>query len=108
VLHPADPGEFRVFNQFTESFSVMELAELVQKAGVQAGLEVDIQPLDNPRVEAESHYYNPAHTKLLDLGLRPHLLSSELVGSMLSVIDRFRDRVIAPHIEPRDRWRPAT
>ena len=108
VLHPADPGEFRVFNQFTESFSVMELAELVQKAGVQAGLEVDIQPLDNPRVEAESHYYNPAHTKLLDLGLRPHLLSSELVGSMLSVIDRFRDRVIVEHIEPRDRWRPAT
>ena len=108
VLHPADPGEFRVFNQFTESFSVMELAELVQKAGVRAGLEVDIQPLDNPRVEAESHYYNPAHTKLLDLGLRPHLLSSELVGSMLSVIDRFRDRVIVEHIEPRDRWRPAT
>jgi UDP-sulfoquinovose synthase len=108
VLHPADPGEFRVFNQFTESFSVIELAELVQKAGVQAGLEVDIQPLDNPRVEAESHYYNPAHTKLLDLGLRPHLLSSELVGSMLSVIDRFRDRVIVEHIEPRDRWRPAT
>jgi UDP-sulfoquinovose synthase len=108
VLHPADPGEFRVFNQFTESFSVMELAEVVQKAGVQAGLEVDIQPLDNPRVEAEAHYYNPAHTKLLDLGLRPHLLSTELVGSMLSVIDRFRDRVIAEHIEPRDRWRPAT
>jgi UDP-sulfoquinovose synthase len=108
VLHPADPGEFRVFNQFTESFSVMELAEVVQKAGVQAGLEVDIQPLDNPRVEAEAHYYNPAHTKLLDLGLRPHLLSTELVGSMLSVIDRFRDRVIAEHIEPRDRWRPST
>src|SRR3954466_5902570 len=108
VLHPADPGEFRVFNQFTESFSVMELAEIVQKAGVQAGLDVGIQPLDNPRVEAEVHYYNPAHTKLLDLGLRPHLLSTELIGSMLSVIERFRDRVITEHIDPRDRWRPAT
>src|SRR3954447_398035 len=108
VLLPADPGEFRVFNQFSESFSVMELAEIVQKAGVQAGLDVGIQPLDNARVEAEVHYYNPAHTKLLDLGLRPHLLSTELVGSMLSVIERFRDRVITEHIDPRDRWRPAT
>jgi UDP-sulfoquinovose synthase len=87
---------------------VLELAELVRKAGVRAGFEVDIRSLDNPRVEAETHYYNPAHTKLLDLGLRPHLLSAELVGSMLSVIDRFRDRVIEEHIEPQDRWRPTT
>ena len=56
VLHPADPGEFRVFNQFTESFSIMELAELVQKAGVRAGFDVEIRPLDNPRVESEAHY----------------------------------------------------
>jgi UDP-sulfoquinovose synthase len=108
VLHPADPGEFRVFNQFTESFSIMELAEIVQKTGVRAGLDVEISPLENPRVEAEAHYYNPAHTKLLDLGLKPHLLSTELVGSMLSVIERFRDRVITEHIVPQDRWRPAT
>jgi UDP-sulfoquinovose synthase len=108
VLHPAEPGEFRVFNQFTESFSIMELAEIVQKAGVRAGFDVEIRPLDNPRVEAEAHYYNPAHTKLLDLGLKPHLLSTELVGSMLSVIERFRNRVITEHIVPQDRWRPAT
>jgi UDP-sulfoquinovose synthase len=107
VLHPADVGELRVFNQFTESFSIMELAELVQKAGAKYGLDVEIQPVDNPRVEREDHYYNPAHTKLLDLGLRPHLLSAELVASMFSVIERFQDRVIRDHILPRDRWRPS-
>jgi UDP-sulfoquinovose synthase len=107
VEHPADAGELRVFNQFTESFSIMELAELVQKAGAKYGLDVEIQPVDNPRVEREDHYYNPAHTKLLDLGLRPHLLSAELVESMFSVIDRFQDRVIRDHILPRDRWRPS-
>ena len=106
VEHPADPGEFRVFNQFTESFSILDLAELVQKAGAEVGLDVAIGALDNPRVESEEHYYNPAHTKLLDLGLRPHLLSAELVESMFSVIDRFKDRVIVDHILPRDRWRP--
>jgi UDP-sulfoquinovose synthase len=107
VMHPADFGELRVFNQFTESFSIMELAELVQKAGAAVGLDVAIQPVDNPRVEQEQHYYNPAHTKLLDLGLRPHLLSAELVESMFSVIERFRDRVIEDHILPQDRWRPS-
>jgi UDP-sulfoquinovose synthase len=106
VTHPAEAGEFRVFNQFTESFSVLDLAELVQKAGAEVGLDVAIGAVDNPRVEQEEHYYNPAHTKLLDLGLRPHLLSAELVESMFSVIARFKDRVIPDHILPRDRWRP--
>ena len=106
VLHPAEPGEFRVFNQFTESFSVLDLAELVQKAGAEVGLDVVIGAVDNPRVEQEEHYYNPAHTKLLDLGLRPHLLSAELVESMFSVIARFKDRANPDHILPRDRWRP--
>jgi len=107
VEHPADVGEYRVFNQFTESFSVLDLAELVQKAGAEYGIDVTIDEVLNPRVELEEHYYNPTHTKLLDLGLRPHLLSTELVESMFSVIERFRDRVVADHILPRDRWRPA-
>jgi UDP-sulfoquinovose synthase len=106
VENPAAAGEFRVFNQFTESFSILDLAELVQKAGAEVGLDVEIGAVENPRVELEEHYYNPTHTKLLDLGLRPHLLSAVLVESMFSVIDRFKDRVIPDHILPRDRWRP--
>jgi UDP-sulfoquinovose synthase len=106
VLHPAQPGEFRVFNQFTEQFSVSQLAELVQKAGAEIGMEVAVHPIENPRVEAEQHYYNAAHTKLLDLGLRPHLLDETLIESMFATIERFKDRVIVDHILPRDRWRP--
>jgi UDP-sulfoquinovose synthase len=106
VLHPAEPGEFRVFNQFTEQFSVSQLAELVQKAGAEIGMEVSVHQIDNPRVEAEEHYYNAAHTKLLDLGLRPHLLDETLIESMFATIERFKDRVIDDHILPRDRWRP--
>jgi UDP-sulfoquinovose synthase len=106
VLNPADRGEFRVFNQFTEQFSVMELAEIVQRAGKDHGLEVRIEPIENPRLELEEHYYNAAHTKLLDLGLQPHFLSETLVESMFGVIERYRDRVISDAILPRDRWRP--
>ena len=106
VANPAAPGEYRVFNQFTEQFSIVELAELVQRAGKEYGLEVEVRHLDNPRVEAEEHYYRAAHTKLLDLGLRPHLLSETLIESMFAAIERYRDRVIPDRIDPAIRWRP--
>jgi UDP-sulfoquinovose synthase len=108
VMNPAQTGEFRVFNQFTEQFSILQLAELVQKAGAEVGIDVDVDPIENPRFELEEHYYNAVHTKLLDLGLKPHLLNEALVESMFGWIDRYKDRVIAEHILPRDRWRPAT
>jgi UDP-sulfoquinovose synthase len=107
VANPPKQGEFRVFNQFTEQFSVSDLARLVEAAGREYGLEVEVAPIDNPRVEMEEHYYNARHTKLMDLGLQPHLLSETLIESMFSVIERCKDRVIVDHILPRDRWRPA-
>jgi UDP-sulfoquinovose synthase len=105
VLNPPAPGEYRVFNQFTEQFSVLELAEHVRRAGAEVGIEVRVDHLDNPRVELEEHYYNATHTKLLDLGLRPHLLSETLIETMLETITRYRDRVILDHIMPATRWR---
>jgi UDP-sulfoquinovose synthase len=106
VTHPAEPGEYRVFNQFTEQFAIWELAELVEKAGAEVGIDVVVRSIDNPRVELEEHYYNASHTKLLDLGLKPHLLNETLIESIFSTIQRFKGRVIEDHILPRDRWRP--
>jgi len=74
VANPADRGEFRVFNQFTEQFTVTELAELTKRAAETVGLDVTIDHFPNPRVELEEHYYNATNTKLHDLGLQPHLL----------------------------------
>ena len=105
--NPAEAGEFRVFNQFTEQFSVLELAELVKQAGEHLGYSVEIQHVDNPRVEKEEHYYNAIHTKLLDLGLEPTLLGEELVESMIHVIERHKGRAIEAAIDPRTRWNPA-
>jgi UDP-sulfoquinovose synthase len=105
ALNPPRPGEYRVFNQFTEQFSVLELAEHVRRAGAEVGIDVRVDHLDNPRVELEEHYYNATHTKLLDLGLRPHLLSETLIETMLATIQRYRDRVILDHIMPATRWR---
>jgi UDP-sulfoquinovose synthase len=107
-LNPASPGEFRVFNQFTEQFSINQLAALVQGAGKEFGLDVAIAPVDNPRVEKEQHYYNAKHSKLLDLGLEPHLLSETLVEHMFDVIAKNRHRVLMNHIMPRTTWRGST
>jgi UDP-sulfoquinovose synthase len=105
ILNPPEAGEYRVFNQFTEQFSVLDLARLVQSAGKQVGIDVRVDHLDNPRVEKEEHYYKATHTKLLDLGLEPHLLSETLIESMFATIERYKARVIFDHILPVTRWR---
>jgi UDP-sulfoquinovose synthase len=105
LLNPADAGEMRVYNQFTESFSIRELAVEVQQAGKELGLEVEIREIENPRSEAQEHYYNPTHTKLLDLGLQPTLLSEDLVTATLSTLLTYRDRAIHDAIAPRTTWR---
>jgi UDP-sulfoquinovose synthase len=107
VANPAERGDFRVFNQFTEQFSVIELAELVKHAAEHLGYAVEIQHYENPRVEKEEHYYNAVHTKLLDLGLEPKLLGEELVESMLHIIERYKGAAIEGAIDPRTRWNPA-
>jgi UDP-sulfoquinovose synthase len=106
TLNPAEPGEYRVFNQFTEQFAVNELADLVQRAGAEYGMDVRVEHVDNPRVEAEEHYYNAKHSALLDLGLKPHYLSETLVESMFAKIEDHKDRVITKAIMPKTLWRP--
>jgi len=104
-LNPAAKGEFRVFNQFTEQFSVLELAQMVQIAGERLGLTVRIDHLADPRVEAEEHYYNARHTKLTALGLKPHLLSESLLDSLVNIAMEYRDRVDVSLLLPRVNWR---
>jgi len=106
-LNPAQRGEFRVFNQFTEQFSVLELAEIIQTVADGMGLRVEIANLPDPRVEAESHYYNAKHSKLSDLGLKAHLLSDSLVDSLINVALRYRDRIDPAMFAPQVSWRVA-
>jgi UDP-sulfoquinovose synthase len=104
-LNPADRGECRVFNQFTEQFSVLDLAHLVQTAGKRLGITATIDHLPDPRVELEQHYYNAKHSKLVDLGLEPHLLSDSLLDSLLNIAVRYRDRIDTSLFLPQVDWR---
>jgi UDP-sulfoquinovose synthase len=104
-LNPAKRGECRVFNQFTERFSVLDLAQMVQAAGEKLGLVVAVDHLVDPRVEAEEHYYNAKHSKLIELGLEPHLLSDSLLDSLMNVALKHRDRIDPAVMLPRINWR---
>ncbi|KAL2897957.1 UDP-sulfoquinovose synthase chloroplastic [Bienertia sinuspersici] len=105
IANPAKPGEFRVFNQFTEQFSVRDLAAIVTKAGEKLGITVETKSVPNPRVEAEEHYYNAKHTKLIELGLQPHLLSDSLLDSVLNFAIQYKDRVDTKQIMPSVSWK---
>jgi UDP-sulfoquinovose synthase len=104
-LNPANPGECRVFNQFTEQFSVLELAEMVQAAAWKLGMRVNIEHLEGPRVESEEHYYNAKHSKLIDLGLQPHYLSDSLLDSLMNIAIRYQDRIDTSLFMPQVQWR---
>ena len=104
-MNPAARGECRVFNQFTEQFSVLELAKMVQAAARKMGLPVEIDFLPPPRVEAESHYYNAKHSKLIDLGLEPHYLSDSLLDSLMNIAVKYSDRIDSSLFLPQVEWR---
>jgi UDP-sulfoquinovose synthase len=101
VEKPAAAGEFRVFNQFTETFSVLQLAEMV--ADCLPG-PVRIEHVDNPRIEKDQHYYRAAHGGLIALGLEPHLLSAETINSLIGVVTQHRNRIDARVMLPVARW----
>jgi UDP-sulfoquinovose synthase len=103
--NPAGRGEFRVFNQFTEHLSVRQIAETIAE---EFPGEATIETVENPRVEAEDHYYNAKHTALVDLGLKPTLLSMALIDHLFEVVERHKDRVDLAAIMPTVSWRSTT
>ena len=102
---PAQAGELKVYNQVTETFAVNELAERVRTAGKTLGYDVQVNHMENPRTEKEEHYYNPKYTGLLELGLKPHLLTDEVLRDMLKLVDRYRDRINRDAIVKGIKWK---
>ncbi len=100
--NPAERGEFRVFNQMTQSLSVQEIAETIARVSPD---DVTIEHLDNPRVELEDHHYNVVHTGLIELGLEPHLLSDTLIESLFEITKRYAHRVRPEAMLPTIQWR---
>jgi UDP-sulfoquinovose synthase len=104
--NPPQPGEYRVANQFEETYSVSELAEKVQRVAHGLGLAAEIRPLDNPRKEMEEHYYNPDHSLLPALGYRPTRDIEGEIAVALKDLLRYRERILLRQeaMVPDIRW----
>ena len=105
ALNAPAAGEYRVYNQFTEQFSVLGLAEKVEHARAAHGLPTTISHVSNPRREKEEHYYNAKHQHLLDLGLEPHGLSDSLIENVIQTVEANVSRVRRNTIEATIDWR---
>lgn len=102
--NPPQGTQLRILNQFTETFSVNELADRVQKVGKTMELNVEVRSVPNPRKEAEEHYYNPVHSGLLELGLEPNLLTDETLAQMMEVVLRHKDNIDTESIFRGVKW----
>jgi UDP-sulfoquinovose synthase len=105
LLNPPKPGEYRVFNQITQQFTLTEIATKVAEVANAMGITAKIDHLPNPRVEAEEHYYHAVHTRLEQLGLQPHLLGEDSISALLEQAARHSNRVDASMLAPRVDWR---
>lgn len=105
MLSPPDPGELRILNQFTEVFSVNELAEKVYVVGNKMGFNVKIENILNPRKESEDHYFKVKHSGLLDLGLKPHFMNDDVLAGMIEKISKYKNLIDPSRVMPRMSWR---
>ena len=104
INNPAGERELKIYNQFTETFSVNLLAEKIQEAGALLDIDVKVKSIPNPRREPEEHYYNPSHTGLMELGLEPNLLSAEVLADMMKVVIEHKHNIDSTKIFPRVKW----
>ena len=106
VENPPQPGEYRVFNQFENAYSVTELANMVKEVASEIGLDAAINHYENPRTEMEEHYYKPDRQHLIELGYQPTRdIRSVLRQMVLDLQDnRARIEAHADVLIPDIRW----
>ena len=91
--HPAKVRELRIYNQIMETFSVNQLAEMTARVGRSMGYDVQIEHIENPRKEMEEHYYNPTYQGLMELGVKPHYLTDDVMAGMFEIVGHYRSNI---------------
>ena len=104
LKNPAKKGSLEIYNQFTEQFSVNELASKVKNALNKAGFNVTIKKIKNPRIESEKHYYNASNLKMKKRGLKPTLLTDEVIIDLAMFIKKHIKNINKKIIQPKASW----
>ena len=102
--NPPENGEFKVRNQFTEYKSVKELAILVQNAFNSENSTVEIDYIDNPRVEESKHYFNPINESFQKIGLSPKYIDQKLILEIASYLKPYIRRIDRTVLKPKIKW----
>ena len=104
IKNPALKGEYKVRNQFTEIFTIKELALLVKESAKKIGIKTKIKYIQNPRKELSKHYFNPSNKSFLKLGLKPRKLNTKFVQTNIKKILIQKDNVDLQTISPKIKW----
>ena len=105
IQNPPGQSKLSIYNQFTEQFSVNELSKLVKKSLNKIGINVKIKHLKNPRVESEKHYYNADNRGMKKLGLKPSLLTDEVIAEIAEYVIKHKNRINKDIIQPKISWK---
>ena len=98
-------GSLNIYNQFTEQFSVQQLAELVRDAMSDINIDVQIKKIRNPRIESENHYYNAKHSNLMKLGLKPTKLTKKIIIEIAQYCMKYKKNIQKDIINPKITWK---
>ena len=105
VLNPAQKGEFRVFNQYTETFTINDISNKVLQASKDLKIDIKAKNIDNPRIEQQNHYYNPTNKSLLNLGLKHIALDKALLIDLIKKIKKYSNNVLKDTLNPKIKWK---
>lgn len=102
--NPPKKGEFEVYNQYTETFSINEIADKVVEAGKELKLNVSKNNIANPRNEMEDHYYNPKNDNLKNLGLKEYKLDIQFIKNLINKVKVYKNEIDKSIIYPDVKW----
>ncbi len=105
IKNPPNPGELKIYNQFTEQFSVNQLAKKVKIALKEIDIETTIKKMKNPRIEKEKHYYNAMHSGMKKLGLKPSLLTNKSIIEIAEHVLKYKKKINKAIIQPKSIWK---
>ena len=88
VLNPPQKGErVRIFNQMTETFRLIDLANMISKM-----TGAKIAHVENPRKEADENNLEVENRGLIGLGLNPLTLNGSLLKEITEIAMKYADR----------------